>query len=246
MAIKYKTRGFIFKKVQRVEADQTFSVFTEDFGRLELKAKAIRKITSKLRADIDIFYLSDIEFIQGKNDRTLTDASKIKKFGGIVEDCQKLKVAYRVCDILDSFIKGQDKDEALFALLGETFDNLTVNSLRLKNYQLAFHYFFWNFVALQGYKMQIQNYACCQNKLNPYELYFCGKEGGIICGNCIKLKKINPEVYGKINSDVVKILRLILKKDWETISKLKIELSSQKMLEDIYENATHSFCPMHC
>ena len=245
MTLKYRTSGFVFKKEDRAEFDQTFAVFTKDFGRLELKAKAIRKITSKLRANIDIFYLLEVEFIQGKNSKTLTDASSIKKFNNIIFNNQKLEVAYRVADILDSFLKGQEKDEETFNLLNEVFCNLTGDNL--KNNQLAFQYFFWNFISLQGYHLQTQNCACCQNKLNPYNIYFSGKEGGIVCGNCVKLKNSeNSELSQKINSDVVKVLRLILKKDWQTISKLKIDLHSQKLLEDISQNAIHSFCPVHC
>ena len=85
MAVHYRTQGFIFKKDERAESDQILSVFTKDFGRLELKAKAIRKIASKLRPDIDMFYLSEIEFIQGKNNKTLTDATKIEKFDDIAK-----------------------------------------------------------------------------------------------------------------------------------------------------------------
>ncbi|MGD0576914.1 MAG: DNA repair protein RecO [Candidatus Staskawiczbacteria bacterium] len=245
MALKYRTQGFIFKKDERAESDQTFAVFTKDFGRLELKAKAIRKITSKLRADIDIFYFSEIEFIQGKNNKTLTDASKIKKFDEIVLDFQKLKVANQISEILDGFIKGQEKDEPTFDLLNEIFDNLT-GGANIKNHELAFQYFFWNFISLQGYNFQTQNCAVCKEKLNPENIYFSTKEGGIICGNCAKSKKNCPEPCQRINSDIVKILRLIFKKDWNIISKLKVEPNSQKLLEDISQTAIHTFCPVHC
>jgi DNA repair protein RecO (recombination protein O) len=241
MTVKYRTKGFVFKKDERAESDQTFAVFTKDFGKLDLKAKAIRKITSKLRADIDIFYLSEVEFIQGKNSKTLIDAVKIKRFDDIILNFQKLKVAHQIADTLENFIKGQEKDEETFNLIKEIFDNLSDRVL-IKNYQLAFQYFFWNFVSLQGYHLQVQNCAVCQAKLNPYGVYFSAKDGGIVCKNC----SITDKFSKKINSDIVKILRLILKKDWQTISKLKIEPASQKLLEDISQNAIHTFCPVHC
>ncbi len=237
MTLKYRTKGFVFKKDDRAESDQTFAVFTENFGRLELKARAIRKITSKLRRDIDIFYLSEIEFIQGKNSKTLTNAVKIEKFDDVIADFQKLKIVNQIADVLDDFIKGQEKDSASFDLLAEIFDKL--GDKHIKNHQLIYQYFFWNFISLQGYRLEVNNCAVCQSKLNPYNIYFSNKEGGIICKKCSGLDK-NAK---KINSDVAKILRLIFKKDWQTISKLKIEKSSQKLLEDISENAIHAFCP---
>ena len=44
MTVHYKTEGFVFKSVDRLEADRVFSVFTVDFGRIEVFGKSIRKI----------------------------------------------------------------------------------------------------------------------------------------------------------------------------------------------------------
>lgn len=244
MTTQYKTKAFVFKKNDRNESDRVFSVFTNNFGRLDIYAKAIRKITSKLRPNIDIFYFSDIEFIQGKSHKTLIDAVKIKEFNDIAIDINKLKTIYKVSSILDGFIKGQEKDSATFDLLSDFLIKLRDSSI--KNNQLAYQYFFWNFISLQGYKVEVDNCAICKIKLNPYNIYFSSKEGGIICGTCAGFKKTCPEPCQRINSDIVKTLRLIFKKDWQTISKLKIEPSSQKLLEDLSKNAVHTFCPVHC
>ena len=241
MISKYRTQGFVFKKDTRAESDQTFAVFTKDFGRLELRAKAIKKITSKLRKDFDIFYFSEIEFIQGRSYKTLTDANKIKKINA-GENLNKLSVLCRISDVLDMFIKGQEKDDATFDLLVEFLGKLGDASELLKNHQLVFYYFFWNFISLQGYKIEVDNCAGCRSKLNPENLYFSSKMGGIICSKCLSA----DSGAKKINSDIVKILRIIFKKDWDIISKLKVEPYSQNLMEDISQNAIRAFCPEHC
>lgn len=246
MSLKYRTRGFVFKKNERAESDQAFSVFTKDFGRLEITARAVRKITSKLRRDFDIFYLSEVEFIQGKNNKTLTDAVKIRKFDDTAKDFKSLKTICQIADVLDNFIKGQEKDETTFYLLEETLNNLSSDASKIKNHQLLFQYFFWNFISLQGYKLEVNNCAVCRAGLNPYNVYFSNKEGGVICGNCAKSKKTCSEPCRRINSDTVKILRLIFSRDWNTISKLKVQPASQKLLESVYESAVMAFCPVHC
>ena len=242
MTLKYRTEGFIFKKDERGEADQSFSIFTKDFGRLELKAKAVRKITSKLRADIDIFYLSEVEFIQGKNSKTLTDAAKIKRFDNVISNAQKLRVACRVSDTLDSFVKGQEKDNEIFNLLLDFLSKLEVATVKINNQHLIYQYFFWNFISLQGYKIEVGNCAVCKSRLDQYDIYFSNKDGGVLCKKCA----IPFRNAKRINSDIVKILRLIFIKDWRTISKLKIGSSSQKLLENICQDAIHYFCPVHC
>ncbi len=242
MTTQYRTRGFVFKKSDRNEFDRSFSIFTDDFGRLDIFAKAIRKITSKLRSDIDIFYFAEIEFVQGKSQKTLTDAAKIKKFSGITGDLDKLNTINKIAGVLENFIKGQEKDDDTFNLLLEFLNELEGSVTRINNHQLAFQYFFWNFMSLQGYKLNVDDCSICQSKLNPYNIYFSNKEGGTICKECaVKNKSIK-----KINSDVAKTLRLILKKDWQTVSKLKIGLNSLGILEGISDEAIHTFCPVYC
>jgi len=243
MTIKHKTCGFVFKKEDANESDRFFSVFTNDFGRLDIFAKAIRKNASKLRSGIDIFFISEIEFIQGKNKKTLTDASIIEKFDNIYQDLGKFKIANKIGEILDNVLKGEEKDEKIFTLLSEVIKKLSdqnyTKEALVKNQSLIYYYFLWNTLSLLGYHCEVKKCASCHNKLIPYDIHFSSREGGVICRRCLYKDKFAQ----KINSDIVKILRIILSKDWQMLSKLKIESTSQKLLEDVSENAVHTFCP---
>jgi DNA repair protein RecO (recombination protein O) len=247
MTTKHRTRGFVFKKNDRAESDRIYSVFTEDYGRIEIFGKAIRKINSKLKGGIDIFYFSEIEFIQGKSNRTLTGAVKIKSFkmgedfsaqGGPASGWEKTKIAYKITDVLDDFLKGQEKDENIYNLVNEVLEKLDDQQLD-KNRQLIYYYFIWNFLSLQGYGVQTYKCVLCSEKLNPAGIYFSDKEGGIICEKCLERDKTAKE----INADVVKILRIILEKNWDILLRLKVENASRQLLEDISENAITAFCP---
>ncbi len=246
MAVYYRTQGFIFKKQDRFEADRVFSVFTSEFGRLEVFGKAIRKITSKLRGGIEIFSLSEIEFIQGKNRKTLTDTIAIEKFSNINQDISRLEISYKISEVLDNFIKGQEKDEDIFILLNETFNRLNNPKPQISNVQLTYYYFMWNFLSLLGYHPEIQKCIICRLELRPDNLYFSNKDGGIICKNCLDYNTETKE----INSNIVKILRLILQKDWEILSRLKIEVSLQNLFKEVSDDyyryllSSHSFKKM--
>jgi len=249
MSVYYRTQGFIFKKKDILEADRVFSVFTYDFGRLEIFAKAIRKITSKLRGGIEIFSFSEIEFIQGKNRKTLTDTIAIEKFKNIMQNPEKLEISHKISDILDNFIKGQEKDELIFTLLKDTLNKLNDPKLQDFSIQLIYYYFFWNFLSITGYHPEIQKCAVCGSKLNPYILYFSNKDGGTICKNCsdsnMEAERAYSEPCRRVNSDVVKILRLILNKDWNILSKLKVEVSSQNLLKEISNDYCYYILPSH-
>lgn len=230
MAIHYRTIGLILRKTDRGEADQVLTVYTKDFGKLDISAKAIRKITSKLRSGADLFYFSEIEFIQGKKQKTLTDAIAIEKFDNTRKDLDKLKIASQIAGTFDSLVHGQEKDEELFNLLSETFNKL--NNCREPVVSLVYHYFFWNLFFLLGYQVDLYNCVICQSKLFPSDLYFSVEDGGIVCGDCLgKAAKC-----GMISADVIKIIRLFIRKDWKILEKLKIEREHLDSLKLIAEN----------
>jgi len=200
MFLHYRTLGIIFKKEDRAEADQLFTVYTKDFGKLEVLGKAIRKISSKLRSGAEIFYLSEIEFIQGKTHKTLTDAILIEKFENLKNNLNKLKIAYKISQVLDNLVSGQEPDEKIWQLLNETFGKL--NKLEISNLklELLYYYFFWNLVSLLGYRPEINN---------------CTIQGK------------------KINCDIAKIIKVILRKDWQILPRLKIEPNHLKLLKNV-------------
>lgn len=224
---RYRTKGIIIKKEDTGEADQLLTIYTKDFGRLEILGKGIRKIKSKLRSAAEIFYLSEIEFIQGRGYKTLTDAILIKRFSNLRKDLKRLALAYRISEICDNLVRGEEKDEKIWQLLIEAFEKLNNLSLVISHLSLLYYYFLWNFLSFLGYQPELFNCSLCQKKLIPDKLYFSPKEGGVICEKCFG--KTKKEL--KIEPEVIKILRLILKRDWKILSRLKIEDSYQKSLK---------------
>ncbi|MBZ1345292.1 MAG: DNA repair protein RecO [Candidatus Nealsonbacteria bacterium] len=245
MAVHYRTQGFCIKKVDRGEVDQFLTFYTKDYGKLEVLGKAIRKIKSKLRPGAELFYLSEIEFIQGKTHKTLIDAVLIEKFENLRKDLKRLKIAHKIIENLDDLIKGQEADEKIWHLLIETFEKLNSlnskvkrieNSLSVENplLEILHHYFLWNFLTLSGYQLELYFCSLCQKKVGPQNLFFNPKEGGLICHQCSGFLHKIPK---KIDAETVKIIRLLLKKDWPILKKLKIEkenLNSLKVISDCY------------
>jgi len=240
MAVHYRTQGFILKKEDLREADRIYTLFTKDFGKLELLARSVRKIKSKLRGGLELFWLSEIEFIQGKTYKTITDASLINNFKNLRKNLKRLKVAYKAADILNDSIKGEEPDEKIWNLLKFTFQKLNDPNLKSSYLPLIYYYFFWHLLSVLGYEPELNFCVICQKKLIPKNLYFNFKEGGVICGNCFE--KIKSELLEKkiiefqsCQPEVIKLLRLLLKKDWQFLTKVKIPLSCWKSLKGISE-----------
>lgn len=152
MALHYRTRGLIFKKNDKGEADQIFGVYTKDFGKLSIMGRAIRKSASKLRGGADLFYLSDIEFIQGKTQKTLIDAILIDSFFNIKQDFARFQIAHRLAEILDTMIIKEERDEQSWQLINEVFEKLDIWQAKSSKLEILSHYFYWNLSAILGYR----------------------------------------------------------------------------------------------
>lgn len=229
MFIHYRTQGLILKRADRGEASQLFTVYTKNYGKLEILGKAIQKIKSKLRAGANLFYLSDIEFIQGKTYKTLTDAILIEKFPQIRKDLKKLNIANEIATSLDILVGLEEKDERIWKLLLKTFRILNSHRLLIRCFQLIYHYFFWKLLAVLGYKPELYNCSICRKKLMIGSLFFNPQEGGVICSSCFQKSKIGEE----ISPQTIKILRFIIARDWATISRLKVSDKGLKPLKEI-------------
>ncbi len=230
MFTHYRTQGFILKKINQGEANQLLTIYTKDFGKLKVLGKAIRKISSKLRSGADFFYLSEIEFIQAKVHKTLTDAILINNFKNLRKDLARLTIAYKISEIFDKLIRGQEPDEKLWQLLIETFKKLDDYNLKPITYSLIYYYFLWNFLSLLGYQPELYRCSFCRKKLRPENIYFNLKKGGLICSQCQKKTRSENLI---ISSNTAKLIRILLKKDWSILEKLKIEVEDFDFLRTI-------------
>ena len=158
MATHYSTEGIILRSEDRGDADRVFTVFTRDYGKVSLWAIAERKIASKLRGGLELFSLSDLEFIEGKNRKVVTDTATIERHRAIKENTSSLYVAYRIADLVDFLSTAQELDEQLWNLLVTTFSVLDKSGLP---YTPFYYYFLWNALEIVGYQPSIDHCSEC-------------------------------------------------------------------------------------
>lgn len=241
MAFHYRTLGIILKKKERGEADQIFTIFTKEFGKLNILGRGIRKSTSKLRAGIELFYLSEIDFIQGKAQKTLTDSLLVDRFANLRKDFKRLTLAFKIARTLNRLVQEEESDPRIWRLLKEVFNKLNDKSLAITYLLLIYYYFLWNLFAILGYEPELFYCFSCQKKLSPGLIYFNSKEGSLFCSNCFRSGPFRGG--GRISSDTIKILRIIIKGEWKVLSRLKIEPIHRKELKEISQTFFRNFTP---
>ena len=106
------TEGIILKRINFSEADRILTVLTPDNGQVSMLAKGVRKSKSKLAGGLEIFSVSDINYIDGKSELKTVVSTRLKvHFKSIVSNVERTMVAYDFMKIIESFSKHTETTE---------------------------------------------------------------------------------------------------------------------------------------
>ena len=147
MAFHYKTQGIILKQRDAGEANRVVTVFTKEYGKLTLWAVSVRKITSKLRGGLELFCLSQLEFVQGRHKKVLVEAVCVEQHASLVGDLARLQAASHMVRLIDQHLPEEEKSHEAWNLLCSSLASLENGSPPRAAYQS----FSPRFMALAGY-----------------------------------------------------------------------------------------------
>lgn len=119
-----RTEAIILKSAGLGEADRLLTIYSRELGKVSVLAKGVKKLESKLRCHIEPISYSYLILVEGKNFLILKDATLAEQFLGARRDLDKAKIAYKITDVVDELIAGEEKDEDIWNLLLGTFGNL--------------------------------------------------------------------------------------------------------------------------
>jgi len=233
MFTDYKAKAIVLEQEARGEADKRFTLFSKEFGRIEVMGKSIRKIDSKLKGGITLFSLCNVEFIQGRHYKILTFSRTEKEFSDIRESLNKLKIAYQIREIANKLIVEPEKDLQLWDFIFATFvhlDQLLITDCQL---QAFYHFFSWRLLALLGRQPELFFCLKCRGKLKPKNLYF-SVHGGILCKDCSNKTREQKSMVA-ISSDTIKLLREISQSSFAFVCKINITQHHLKELDSALE-----------
>lgn len=119
-----KTEAIVLKTADLGEADRLLTIHTKEFGKIQVIARGVKKLESKLRYHLEPLSYIFLILINGKNLKIVKDAALKDQFLSTRKDLEKIKIAYKIVDLVDELIVGEEKDEDIWNLILKTFKNL--------------------------------------------------------------------------------------------------------------------------
>lgn len=143
----YTVQGIILKRKNVGEADRILTVFTREYGKMQVKAKGVRKIASKRASHIEPLNKATLTLYKGQGMPILTEATAQEHFSDVKADLQKVGFAYHICELIDGLCPENQDNEAIFTLVEEMFLKLASQ----ENVTEAIHEFELQLLKLLGY-----------------------------------------------------------------------------------------------
>ncbi|MBI2031204.1 MAG: DNA repair protein RecO [Candidatus Levybacteria bacterium] len=139
----YKTEGIILKRKNIGEADRILTVFTERFGKIQIKAPGVRKITSKRSAHIELLNVTLLTLYKSSRSQMpiVTEAQNVENFSSLKKDLGKIGFAFYICELVNNFCPENQESQRIFNLIKNTLNNLETladNSSVVDNFEREF------------------------------------------------------------------------------------------------------------
>lgn len=202
-----KTKAIVLSRTNYGEADRIVTLISQDFGKIQVIAKGVRKQKSKMAAGIEPFCSSDINFIKGRGELgTLTSARINTYFGDFISDLSRLDFGYS-CLKSVSKLTAHHGDINYYTLL----ENL-LSMLNNKAYDLNLIKLWW-FVRVSiytGYNINTINTVSGHKFEEQQDYYFVVEDGGF-----------EAKDQANYTADHIKLIKLAEAYDLTILSQVK-------------------------
>ena len=134
----YKTQGLVIKKRDLKDADRLLTIYTKDFGKILVKAKAVKKSSAKLKGHLELFVLSYLMIAQGKSLDVVTSAETIDNFSVMRHNLSSIGTAYYFSELIDKLVAAPEKDKRIWQLIKGSFKELNKKEPKIDSVTEAF------------------------------------------------------------------------------------------------------------
>ncbi|MDP2934235.1 MAG: DNA repair protein RecO [bacterium] len=146
-----KTKAIILKSADSNEVDRLLTVYSEKLGKINISAKGVKKLESKLRYSIEPITYTQMILVEGKNFLILKDSVILEQFLKTKKNPEKIKIAQKLAELIDEAIIGEEKDENIWKLALFMFKSIEEDKISTKS---AIADFQKNLIKLLGYSPQ--------------------------------------------------------------------------------------------
>jgi DNA repair protein RecO (recombination protein O) len=122
---KFNFTGVVISRTNFGEADRFVTFYTLEMGKITLRAKGIRKITSKRAGSLELFNLVKASAVSGRGQSfTLTEVQLLDSYSTWKNQIGRVNLAYQVSEAVARLTPDSEPHPEVFNLLTEYLESI--------------------------------------------------------------------------------------------------------------------------
>lgn len=192
-----KTEALVLKSIKFGDTSKIATLYSNDYGKIKVIAKGIRKPKSKLAGALQTF--SHIHIVFYKKQTTeiylLSQSEILHSYQALTRDLNRYVFASAAMELLDRLITGEEPHPEIFDLALETLSYM--ETCPQKSLEKSFWAFALKLADLLGYKPKLNRCIVCDAPVLEKLVLFSPDKGGIVCRKCAR----SDQAYLRLSQD---------------------------------------------
>jgi DNA repair protein RecO (recombination protein O) len=211
----YKTEAIILRQRRFGEADRFLTVYTPTIGKLEVKARGVRKTTSRMSGHLQPLTRCVLQIAQGHVTDVVAGCETLESFQPLRDDLERLSRALYVVELIDRMVPERVHGYPTYRLLHDTIRRLAGSD----DLDQVLRFFEMRLVDQCGFRPELENCAGCGSVLEPVENFFSPLSGGVVCRVCVAGLTGTREL--SVNG--LKVLRLLQRGSYNDVVRVRMD-----------------------
>jgi len=217
----YKTEAIVLRQRRLGEADAIIALYTPNYGKLEAKAKGVRKTRSRMAGHLQPLTRCAVQLAQGHTMEVVAGCQTIEAFLALREDLDRLSCGLYAAELVDRFAPERVESLATYQLLLETLRRLDKGGAAPSTgsgqaLAVALRYFEMRLLDYSGFQPELERCLGCQAALTAVTNYFSPAAGGVLCARCGQVGA-RP-----LSVNALKVLRLLRRGAWVEVARVRL------------------------
>ena len=175
----YKIEGVILRTTDFGDANRVVTVYTREFGKIELNAYGCRRAKNPLSGALQMFNLISAEIYSGAKVDTIKEADVLKFFGNLTADIEKMAYASLFLEVVNRMTLPKFPEVGVYDLILKTLP-----ALDERNSEIAALIGICQFMEFSGVQLNYFNCVHCGAEIET-DAAFSLTDGGAVCMNCV-------------------------------------------------------------
>lgn len=245
MSTTFRTHGIVLAMRDLFEHDRVYSVLTSEHGKLELRARGSRKISSKLAAHLEPFAVCDLMVVRGRYGDLVAGVERLQSFRQIRLDPEKSLLALQTLHLIDLGTRPQAHDPVLFAELNRWL-NFLEQVPALSGERLAFlsASFTLKLLSILGFRPELLRCLQCEQIIAPTSYLWHGLKGGVVCRDCTAREPGQWFAARPIADNTLKLARFASAEHFERLLDIRLPGPIASEFHDLVESLIVAHFPV--